>query len=77
MFDIILNLGSFLLGLSIGKAQALNTDIGKQVSYMQELIDQAYEERDATRQLLAEVDQIAETWKRRYYNAINEAEDSE
>ena len=71
MFDILLNLGSFLLGMSLGKAQATNNDITKQTSYMQDLIDEAYEKRDAMRTEWLAAEAKAESWERRYFNLLS------
>jgi hypothetical protein len=40
MWELLLNVGSFLLGMSIGKAKAVNVDIIKQTDHMQSLIDE-------------------------------------
>lgn len=77
MLDILLNLGCFVFGMSIGKAQGINTDITKQTDYMQELIDKAYESRDAMRQMVLDAEQKAETWERRYWNLIEEETEEE
>ena len=72
MWDIILN-GLFLtFGIFVGKAQGINYDITNQTKYMQELIDLAYAERDSARKLLAESQEKAESWERRYYNLLEE-----
>lgn len=70
MWELLLNLGSFLLGISIGKAKAVNVDIIKQTDYMQKLIDEAYESRDAMRYQLLDAEEKAETWERRYNNLL-------
>lgn len=70
MWELLLNLGSFLLGISIGKAKAVNVDIIKQTDYMQKLIDEAYEPRDVMRSQLLDAEEKAETWERRYNNLL-------
>lgn len=70
MWELLLNLGSFLLGISIGKAKAVNVDIIKQTDYMKKLIDEAYESRDAMRSQLLDAEEKAETWERRYNNLL-------
>lgn len=70
MWELLLNLGSFLLGISIGKAKAVNVDIIKQTDYMQKLIDEAYESRDVMRSQLLDAEEKAETWERRYNNLL-------
>lgn len=71
MFDILLNLGSFLLGMSLGKAQSTNQDITKQTEYMQDLIDQAYAKRDLMKTKWLEAEEKAESWERRYFNLLS------
>jgi hypothetical protein len=75
MFDILFNLGCFLFGMGIGKARGINTDITKQTDYMQDLIDKAYESRDAMKQMWIDAEQKAETWERRYWNLFEEDEE--
>ena len=70
MWDLLLNLGSFIIGMSIGKAKAVNIDIINQTEYMQNLIDESYESRDAMKYLLMEAQEKAETWERRYNNLL-------
>ena len=76
MWELLLNVGSFLLGMSIGKAKALNVDIIKQTDHMQSLIDEAYESRDAMKSLLFEAEEKAETWERRYNNLLSTTQTS-
>lgn len=66
MLELLWQLAIFFLGMSIGKVRATNTDITNQTSYMQELIDQAYIERDKYRMTAMAAENLAETWKRRY-----------
>ena len=70
MWELLLNLGSFLLGMSIGKAKAINVDIVNQTEHMQKLIDEAYDSRDTMRALLLDAQEKAETWERRYNNLL-------
>jgi hypothetical protein len=70
MWELLLNLGSFLLGMSIGKAKAVNVDIIKQADHMQSLIDEAYASRDAMEYSLLQAQEKAETWERRYNNLL-------
>jgi hypothetical protein len=76
MWELLLNVGSFLLGMSIGKAKALNVDIIKQTDHMQSLIDEAYESRDAMKSLLFDAEEKAETWERRYNNLLSTTQTS-
>ena len=43
MWELIINLAFFVCGLGFGKARATNADITNRTSYMQDLIDEAYE----------------------------------
>lgn len=54
--------------MSLGKAQSVNTDITKQTEYMQDLIDEAYEKRDAMKTSWLDAEAKAESWERRYWN---------
>jgi hypothetical protein len=76
MLDLLLNLASFIIGMSVGKAKAVNVDIIKQTDYMQSLIDEAYESRDAMKSLLFEAREKAETWERRYNNLLSTTQTS-
>jgi hypothetical protein len=70
MLDLFLNLASFIIGMSIGKAKAVNVDIIKQTDHMQSLIDEAYTSRDAMEYSLLQAQEKAETWERRYNNLL-------
>ena len=70
MWDLLLNLGSFIIGMSVGKAKAVNIDIIKQTDHMQSLIDEAYESRDAMKSLWLNAEEKSETWERRYNNLL-------
>jgi hypothetical protein len=76
MLELLLNVGSFILGMSMGKAKAVNVDIIKQTDHMQSLVDQAYESRDAMKSLLFEAEEKAETWERRYNNLLSTTQTS-
>lgn len=68
MLELFFVVLSFVVGMSIGKAKAVNVDIVNQTSHMQDLIDQAYEKRDAMKSAWLEAEEKAETWQRRYWN---------
>ena len=70
MLEFIWQLAIFFLGISIGKVRATNTDITDRTSYMQELINQAYKERDNYRISAIALEQETESWKRRYDNLL-------
>jgi hypothetical protein len=73
---MLLLLAAFASGIGIGKARATNADITNRTSYMQDLIDEAYEKRDAMKQHWLEAEEKAETWQRRYWSLF-ELEDEE
>lgn len=66
MWELLWQLAIFFLGVSIGKVRATNTDITNQTSYMQDLINQAYTERDQYRLAVMAAEQETESWRRRY-----------
>jgi len=68
MLELLWQLAIFFLGMSIGKFRASNTDITDRTSYMQELLNQAYSERDKYRMSAISSEQEIESWKRRYDN---------
>lgn len=67
MWEMILLLAAFACGIGIGKARATNADITNRTSYMQDLIDEAYEKRDAMKRNWLDAEEKAETWQRRYW----------
>lgn len=75
MLELIFVIVSFAIGMQMGKFQAVNQDIVKQTSHMQDLIDQAYEARDAAKDLWIDAAQRAETWERRYYALLDETDE--
>jgi len=72
MWDLFWNILIFMSGIAIGRAQGINKDIVAQTSYMQDLIDQAYEKRDHMKTMWLDAEEKAESWERRYYNLIEE-----
>lgn len=68
MLEAFFVLLSFAVGRKMGMYQAINTDITKQTSHMQDLIDKAYEKRDAMKASWLDAEDRAETWQRRYWN---------
>ena len=72
MWELLWQLAIFFLGISIGKVRATNTDITNQTSYMQNLINQAYEERENYRIIALNAEQEAESWKRRYDSLLED-----
>lgn len=77
MWELLWQLAIFFLGMNIGKVRASNTDITNRTSYMQDLLNRAYEERDEYRSIALSAENSAETWKRRYHNLIKITESEE
>lgn len=77
MWDLLWQLAVFFLGMSIGKVRATNTDITNQTKYMQDLIDEAYEKRDAMKALWLDSEDKAENWERRYWNLLEDIKEEE
>lgn len=71
-WDLLFTSLIFISGIGIGKLRSVNEDITKQTSYMQDLIDQAYEKRDHMQKMWLDAEEKAESWERRYYNLIED-----
>lgn len=71
-WDLILTALIFISGIGLGKLRSVNEDITKQTSYMQDLIDEAYEKRDHMKRMWLDSEEKAESWERRYYNLIED-----
>ena len=56
----------------VGTLRAVNQDIVKQTSHMQDLIDQAYEKRDTMKTLWLDAEERAEGWENRYWDLYEE-----
>lgn len=70
MLEALMLFAAFCGGIGFGKAQAVNKDITKQTEYMQDLINQAYEKRDAMKKKWLDAEDKAESWERRYWALI-------
>lgn len=77
MWEFFWNLMIFLGGLTVGQLRATNVDITDRTSYMQDLIDEAYEKRDAMKKHWLDAEEKAETWQRRYWALVEELEKEE
>ena len=77
MWELLWQLAVFFLGMSIGKARATNVDITNQTSYMQDLINEAYRERDKYRMAAISAEERAETWERRYDSLLDYIKEEE
>lgn len=80
MLEIFFIVLSFAVGRKMGMFQATNKDITEQTSHMQDLIDKAYEKRDAMKTAWLDAEEKAESWERRYWNlwgSISEEDEEE
>ena len=68
---------AFAIGSYTGQTRATNIDITEKTSYMQDLIDEAYEKRDAMKKEWIHAEAKAETWQRRYWALVEELESEE
>lgn len=75
MLELLWQLAIFFLGMNIGKLRASNTDITDRTSYIQELMNQAYVERDKYKMSAIASEQEVESWKRRYYSLLKDREE--
>lgn len=75
MWEFFWNLMIFLGGMTVGQIRATNSDITNQTSYMQDLIDAAYLERDKAIHSQKYAEALAETWERRYWNLLEEEDE--
>ena len=77
MWELFWNLMIFFGGMTIGQIRSTNSDITNRTSYMQDLIDEAYEKRDAMKKLWLDAEEKAETWQRRYWATFEEEDEEE
>lgn len=63
---------AFAIGSYTGQTRATNIDITEKTSYMQDLIDNAYYERDKTKQDLDFALMRVDMWQQRYNNLLEE-----
>lgn len=75
MWELVWQLAIFFLGVNIGKARVVNVDITNQISHMQDLLNEAHEERDKYKIALTYAEQRAESWERRYNAVLNDKEE--
>lgn len=72
MFEIIFTMIMVITAYRVGTLRAVNQDIVKQTSHMQDLIDQAYEKRDTMKTLWLDAEERAEGWENRYWDLYEE-----
>ena len=70
MWDLILNLASFIIGISVGTARATNVPESERLSNLQHLLNESYEREQLMRDHWLQAEDKAETWKRRYDNLL-------
>jgi len=70
MWDLILNLASFMVGISVGTARATNAPESDRLINLQNVLNEAYEREELMRDQLIQAENKAETWKRRYDNLL-------
>jgi hypothetical protein len=77
MWELFWNLMIFFGGMTVGQLRATNVDIVDRTSHMQDLIDEAYEKRDAMKKQWLDAEERVETWQRRYWALEEELENEE
>ncbi len=72
MFEVIFTMIMVITAYRVGTLRAVNQDITKQTSYMQDLIDEAYEKRDHMNTLWVDAEERASGWENRYWDLYDE-----
>jgi hypothetical protein len=67
MFDLLLNLFSFIIGMSVGKSSIKPRE---EIDILLQKLNQAEEESLLNQAKWLDAEQRAETWKRRYNNLL-------
>lgn len=70
MLEIIFTLVFGLTAYRVGTLRAVNQDIVKQTEHMQHLIDQAYQKRDALKDLWIDAEDRAKAWEKHYWDLV-------
>jgi hypothetical protein len=70
MWDLILNLASFIIGMSVGNARATNIPESNRLTNLQDLLNESYEREQLMKDQWLQAEDKAETWKRRYDNLL-------
>lgn len=73
MFDILLNLGSFIIGMSVGKSSIKPRE---QFDMILQQLNQSEEESLLNQAKWLDAEQRAETWERRYNNLLSTTQTS-
>lgn len=72
MLETIFTLVTIFTAYRLGFMRAKNMDSVKHNEHMQNLVDKAYEKRDAMKQLWIDSENKADLWQRRYDNLYKE-----
>jgi len=65
---------AFSIGSYVGQNRSINIDITNRTSYMQNLIDKAYLERDLFKKDLDFANSKIDMWQKRYWNLFEQIE---
>jgi len=76
MWDLILNLASFVIGISVGTARATKVPESNRLSNLQHLLNESYEREQLMKDYWIQAEDRAETWKRRYENLASTTQSS-
>ena len=70
MWDLVLNLASFIIGISVGTARATRVPESNRLSNLQDQLNESYEREKLMKDYWIQAEDKAETWKRRYDNLL-------
>lgn len=73
MFDLLLNLGSFIIGMGVGKSSIQPRE---QIDVMMQKLNQSEEESLLNQAKWLDAEQRAKTWERRYNNLLSTKQSS-
>lgn len=76
MFDILLNLGSFLVGMNVGSIRSSNVTESERLISLQNSLNDSYENEQMFKNKWMEAEQKAESWERRYNNLLFTSQNS-
>ena len=76
MFDILLNLGSFLVGMNVCSVRSSNVTESERLTNLQNLLNESYENEQLFKNKWMEAEQKAESWERRYNNLLFTSQNS-
>ncbi|MGV2433151.1 MAG UNVERIFIED_CONTAM: hypothetical protein LVQ98_07825 [Rickettsiaceae bacterium] len=70
MWDLLLNLASFMIGISVGTARATKVPESTRLTNLQDQLNESFEREQLMRDQWLDAEDKAETWKRRYENLL-------